>query len=336
MRLAEEISGFGSVAVVGLAKNTGKTTALNHILRDAHDTGLKIGVTSIGVDGETTDRVTHTTKPEIRLYPGTVFATGESYYAARRIQSEVTGVGERATALGRVVTARALSEGKVLLSGPPDTPALARLIEEMHAQGADTVLVDGALSRLSPANPAINEALVLATGAALSPDIRRIVEKTAFVCDLVRLPQADVPRIGDLTEREEICEITEEGETVTLGLRSALELDRLRERVTGKHPRLFIPGMAGDKLLEFLSQRKETAAMELIVKDFTRVFASAPTVRAFLSRGGRISVVRRPALIAVTVNPVSPQGYVVNGEKLAEELEKKLGLPVINVKDEEI
>ena len=92
------------------------------------------------------------------------------------------------TALGRVVTAKALQEGKILLSGPSSGSALKRWMSSLNNFGIDLILVDGALSRLSTASPAISEAMVLSTGAAFSANIKDLVARTSFVVDLINLP----------------------------------------------------------------------------------------------------------------------------------------------------
>ena len=58
------------VGIAGTAKNTGKTTALNALLRAAHEHGTLVGVTSIGYDGESIDTVTGLPKPSIFLEAG--------------------------------------------------------------------------------------------------------------------------------------------------------------------------------------------------------------------------------------------------------------------------
>ena len=64
----DEIRKLRSLAVVGLAKNTGKTETLNYVLRGLSAEAECVAVTSIGVDGERTDRVTQTEKPEIFFF----------------------------------------------------------------------------------------------------------------------------------------------------------------------------------------------------------------------------------------------------------------------------
>lgn len=323
------IGGYGSVAVAGLAKNVGKTVTLRHLLREGTRRGLRLGVTSIGVDGESIDSVSATRKPEITLYPGVVFATSEAHYRRRRLQSEVTGVARRHTALGRVVVAKALSAGKTLLSGPADTTSLREVIWMLRSEGAGTVLVDGALSRLSPASPAVTDAMVLATGAALSPEISRIVSRTSFVCSLTELPEVDSPLGKSLEGLEgDLWGIDEEKTPRALGIGSALSLDRVKEGILRFGTVIFNPGIVSDKLLSFLSSLSQIKDITLIVRDFTRLFVQPHTLKVYLGKGGSIKVLERPRLLGVTVNPYSPAGYQVDKDRLVGSLQASLNVPV--------
>ena len=332
MRLAEEITKYRSVAIAGLAKNAGKTVTLNYLIRETHKMAYEIGVTSIGVDGESIDRVTNTEKPEIRLYRGMLFATSETHYRQRTIESEVIGLSPRQTSIGRVVTARALSDGKVLLSGPSDSLSLRRLINDMHRQGIRTVLVDGALSRVSLASPAVTDAVILATGAALSPDIRTIVSKTRFVCSLVDLPEADAlqrEKFKDITSG--VWALDKDGIPVDLGIKTSLDLKAIKEGMLKYGPKVYAAGAVTDKFLRYLTSQKEIRETELFVRDFTKIFVEPSSLHIFLKSGGKIKVLKKCNLLAVTINPWSPTGFSVDREKLQKALQKEIKVPVIYI-----
>ena len=183
----DEIRKLRSLAVVGLAKNTGKTETLNYVLRGLSAEAECVAVTSIGVDGERTDRVTQTEKPEIFFSRGMTFITSEFHYSHRELTAEIREVSTERTSLGRLVTARTVIPGKVLLSGPASTGGLRRLMERTQRAGICLTIVDGALSRLSLASPAVTEGMLLATGAAVSTNIRELVRQTRYVYELVML-----------------------------------------------------------------------------------------------------------------------------------------------------
>ncbi|MFN3282700.1 MAG: hypothetical protein ACK40Q_00495, partial [Pseudothermotoga sp.] len=68
-----------TIGILGTAKNTGKTTALNSVLKCLND--RRIAVTSIGFDGEDLDHVTGLPKPKVIVDEGTLVVT--SVEAAR-------------------------------------------------------------------------------------------------------------------------------------------------------------------------------------------------------------------------------------------------------------
>ena len=75
--LYELIKPYSSVSLIGMCKNAGKTTVLNRLIKDCRRMDESIALTSIGRDGERSDLVTNTKKPEIFVYDGTIIATAE-------------------------------------------------------------------------------------------------------------------------------------------------------------------------------------------------------------------------------------------------------------------
>ena len=71
--------------------------------------------------------------------------------------------------------------------------------------------------------------------------------------------------------------------------------------------------------------------VELVVGDFTKVFCSQELYRAFIRRGGRISVRMKSELLAVCVNPKAPNGIVLDSDILCKELSMRIGLPVYDI-----
>lgn len=331
MDFIERLSDFGSLAIVGLEKNTGKTECLNYILRQIWNGAELFAFTSIGLDGESVDQVCRVSKPEIELPEGAVFVTSEKHYREKRVAAEVLDVSGYRTALGRLVIARAKSCGKVLLSGPADTGSLKRLIRRMPEFGVRTTVVDGALSRLSLASPAVTEAMVLATGAAVSGNIPELVRRTRYVCDLIGMEETD----RELRERLEgvqrgVWAVTAEGECRDLQLPSVFMLEREGTDLLRYGNRIFVAGAASDRLFRILRMQRQRA--ELIVRDFTRVFAGADAYYAFLREGGKVSVLHRSRLLAVTVNPLSPAGMLLDSDRLRKSMEESLKVPVYDVK----
>lgn len=326
-----DILKYKSLAIVGLEKNTGKTECLNYILGKTGKRAHRFALTSVGIDGESRDQVCRTPKPEIEVPEGMLFVTSEKHYHEKRLVAEIIGISEERTALGRLVTARALSAGKILLSGPSDTGTLKTLISRLQQWGAETTVVDGALSRLSLASPAVTEAMILATGAAVSGNIPELVRKTKYVYERIGLEEVEESLQNRLDRIPQgVWAIDKDGEVVDLQLPSVFMLDKNEQDLFRYGHRIFVAGAVSDRLFHFLKAQKEP--VELVIRDFTRVFAAPETYYAFLRKGGTIKVVHKSKLLAVTVNPVSPTGLVLDSGRLREALAETLGIPVYDVK----
>ncbi|MRT92129.1 hypothetical protein [Ancylomarina sp. 16SWW S1-10-2] len=334
MPFIKEIEKYRSLSIVGLEKNTGKTECLNYVLSRLSGSNKQIALTSIGVDGENTDAVTKTHKPEIEVYEGMIFVTSEMHYQKKKLVAEVLDVSTQSTSLGRLVTAKAKSSDKVIISGPADSMAIKDLIAQMNKFDVDITLVDGALSRKSLGSPAVTDAMILATGAALSANIPQLVYKTKYIYDLISIKAVD-EEIKDclLPIQKGVWAIDNEGNLTDLKIESVLLIEKAKDRLFKKGNRIFVNGAITDKFLNFLKVQKQIKDIEIIVRDFTRIFASPETFYAFIKRGGRIKVLQKTKLIAVCINPVSPDGYCLNSDDLKQALEEKLNLPVYNVRE---
>jgi hypothetical protein len=331
-----EILKYGSVAIVGTEKNTGKTECLNYILSKLHKRNTSVAVTSIGVDGESADRITGTSKPEITVFEDMIFVTSEKHFRLKMLTAEMLNISAERTSLGRLVTAKAKTGGKVLLSGPANTALLQKIIKQNALFGADITIVDGALSRMSPASPGVAQAMILATGAAFSANIRQLVQKTKFVCKLVSLEHAGKHAQTLLADiNKGLYGIDENGEPHSLNIESAFMLtspETVKTECLRSCKTLFVAGVVNDKLLNFIRMQGSIDGFTLIAKDFTKIFVTPEIYSSFLKKGGCIKVLHKTSLIAVTVNPVSPQGYTLDTKMLQQTLRQNLDFPVYDLR----
>ena len=334
MPFIRDLLHFSSVSVVGLEKNTGKTECLNYILKRLKSSEKQVAVTSIGVDGEEVDRLYHNTKPEITLYDGMVFVTSEKHYREKQLVAEIMDVSNRKTALGRLITARVQSSGKTLLSGPPDTLWLQKILQTMKAQHIDLTLVDGALSRLSLASPAVTDAMILTTGASLSENLTKLLQLTLFACKMIALEEVEPPLKQQLEPIEKgIWAIDDAGNIHDLNIPSVFGMGERSGEIFKHGNTLFVSGAISDNFLINLRIQPQSKDMTLIIKDFSKAFFSEDAYKAFVNRGGVIKVLRRTKLIAVCVNPVSPSGRRFDSDELQQRMKEVLGgVPVYDVR----
>ena len=332
MPFIEDVLKYKSISFVGMEKNAGKTQTLNYVLSRLRTfSNLKLAISSIGVDGETLDIVTSTSKPEIEIYPNTIFITSQSLYNQKEIVSAVEEVSKDYTALGKLITARAITQGKVLLGGPSDTKNLKKLLEKLE-KDTDLILIDGALSRKSFGSPTITDAMILSTGASLSASLNVVVKKTKFIYQMTQLPQYQSTLAEQLQNIENgIYAITEEG-IVDLEIPSLMMIDKYKDKIFTYGKRLFVAGALNDKFVQLLKIQKNPQEIEIIIKDFTKIFAQEDNVIQYLYRGGQIKVLDQTNLIAITANPISPTGYNFNNEEMLDALRKEIPINIYNVK----
>jgi hypothetical protein len=324
-RLSELVAGTRALALVGLAKNTGKTVTLRAILAEHAAAGRAVGVTSIGRDGERHDVIdARIDKPSIELQAGDLLAsTGallrESGVAHERIESS----GVR-TPLGEVVIARLTEPGAIVLAGPSGAADARAVAERMLELGAEQALIDGAIDRRAASSPDVADGLLVATGAVLAEHLDQVVSRTSDAVELVRLPRGEL-----------------DGEHVAL--ERALVLNAQPQEIAAllrKHPHastLLIDGALGERFLEgLLAARRERAGRELrlLAADPTHVFLSRRGPRWYARQGITIEVLRTIELKAITVNPVAPQSHSFDSRELREAIESAIsGVAVLDVLD---
>jgi hypothetical protein len=331
MPFIEEVLKYKSISFVGMEKNAGKTQTLNYVLgRLRTFSNIKLALTSIGVDGETVDIVTSSSKPEIEIYPDTTFITSQALYAQKEIVSAIEEISKETTALGKLITAKAITRGKVLLGGPSNNKSLKEFIEKL-TQTHDITLVDGALSRKSFGSPSITQAMILSTGASLSASLPVVVKKTKFIYQMTQLPQYR-EHYEDLQQIESgIYAITQEG-IIDLQIPSLMMIDKYKDKIFAKGTRIYVAGALNDKFVQFLKIQKNIKEIEIIIKDFTKIFAQEDNVLQYLNKGGQIKVLEKTNLIAITANPISPTGYNFNNEEMLEALRKEIPINIYNIK----
>jgi hypothetical protein len=339
--LHELVAGTRMLALVGLAKNTGKTETLAALLREHAKAGRPIGVTSIGRDGEEHDVIdARIEKPRVRLQAGDLVATTGALLRSSGVAHErLSRTGVR-TPLGEVVLARMSKPGSVEVAGPSAAAELRSVGEEMLLLGAQQALLDGAIDRRAASSPAVADGLVMATGAILGEDIEDVVRATSDAVDLVRLP----PAAEEDDDDGRAGEHGDAGERERLSLERRLVLNAEPTEIATllrEHPRastLTVDGALGERFLEgLLAARSERAGRELriVAGDPTKVFLSRRGTRWYARQGIEIEVRRTIALKAITVNPVAPQSHRFDSRQLRELIAAAVpDVPVLDVLDD--
>jgi hypothetical protein len=328
---------FKTLSIVGMAKNAGKTTALNYLIDEAMDEGLRLGITSTGRDGELIDLVTGTDKPRIFIETGTLVSIPSKLYELADAGLEILSMTGYSTPLGQILICRAAESGYVQIAGPLNVKDHKKLCREMLSLGADLVLIDGAVDRKSVAAPGISDGVILATGAVISRSLKKVVEETQHVANLYGLPMlADEPAKGiilDHQDRDQIILIDRQHQFKFLNLKTGLSASRfLDEIIDDQTAFVYIPGALTQSVVSDIHPAR-FKQLQFIIKDPTRIFIEANPWQILVRRGFKVRVLDSITLAAITVNPYSPAGYSFEHEALLGAMRAAITtIPIMDVK----
>jgi hypothetical protein len=334
--ILETIKKYKTVSIIGMDKNVGKTTVLNHILSKAWGS-LALGVTSIGRDGEDKDGVTGTEKPKIYVRSGTYIATAKECLFKGDITKEIIEATGIHTPMGEVIIAKAISDGYIELAGPSLNAYMKEICNRLSLLGGELILVDGALSRRSLASPSVTEACILSTGASLSRSMDKVVEMTSYMVRCLSLKKESDDEILELAKvilRDvKVGIIYKDKSFKALDLETSLAAGKdIVENLASEVSHVLIRGVISDKLIEdIIKTTDKYKGTTFLIEDGTKLFLSQDNLEKFERLGGGFRVIENINLAYVTCNPVSPYGYSFDKELFIEKLRRSINLPIIDV-----
>lgn len=186
--LARE-GGRGSLVVVGTGKNVGKTVAMRAIADAAVRRGLRVGMTSIGRDGEAVDASDALAKPRLFLRPQTVIATARHLLPVHPA-SELLDFTPWSTAAGAVVFARVRNAAYYELAGPATAAGVRACVHRFADFGCDQIIVDGALDRVA-ALAGGADAVIVSVGASAARTVEEAVDDARALVARLGVPRFD-------------------------------------------------------------------------------------------------------------------------------------------------
>lgn len=331
--LKKYLDHFEVLSVVGMCKNAGKTTVVNKMIESMFNK-YKLAITSIGIDGETTDLVTNTEKPEIYVPKGSLIATAKSTLAESDITYKVIEVLTMTTPLGQIILIEALSDGFVKIAGPSFNSQLEQVIKIFKSNGAQKIIVDGAASRKQLAKTSVCDALILATGASYNASLDRVVNDTRIQTEVLELEYSLSKRkAAQILKHTKLGFIyndsTVKAFNVELGFES---IDTINNQFNNQVSSIVIGGAVTDTILSSLiSNIKKVKDVEVIVQNPVNIIASPKVIEKFFDAGLKLTTVEKSKLLFVSINPVSAYGYSFDALEFEDKLSKEINNDIINV-----
>ncbi|MBA2664994.1 MAG: hypothetical protein H0U74_22090 [Bradymonadaceae bacterium] len=314
------------LAFVGVAKNSGKTTTLNFVVRQAAARGESLALMSLGIDGESRDALLGTAKPKIYVEPGQWVVTAQKAIEGCSARLEYVDTLGIETLLGEVFIARVLSAGNVVLAGLRHREDVLRALEKLEHCQINRMLIDGAYGRVAAAHAQVSDAVIVSTGAVVATSVAAIVEKTAGLIEPLTLAAVTQDRHVALGLRAVEAQTTllgrADGSTVTLSPPSALlGLAGATKLWTHEVDAIAVPGLVSDRVAELLLG-VSGPRRALIVPDGTSFHLSLRLWRR-LCQSWDVVVLHQSTIAAISVNPTSVQGHHVDREQLIEALQRR-------------
>ncbi len=327
---------YKTISIVGMAKNAGKTTALNYLIEEAMDEGLQLGITSTGRDGETTDLVTGTDKPRVYLYEDTIVSVPTQLYELAEAGLEIVRKSAYRTSIGELLLCRVADSGYVQIAGPVATADTKKMCAEMFDMGCELILIDGAIDRKSIASPETSDAIILSTGAVLSRSLKKVVEDTSHIVNLYNLPVLEEGTARELVAsrlQDEKIMLIKGDRAEQLDLLTGLGASRfIDEAIDEETQYVYIPGALTKSVIADIHPSK-LKRVQFILKDPTKIFLDAVSWRQLVKKGFTVRVLANITVAAVTVNPFAPSGYSFDHGVLLEAMQKAMpDIPVIDVR----
>lgn len=315
---------YRSLAVVGLAKNVGKTVTVNRLVAAASAAGISLGLTSSGRDGEEFDALSALPKPAVILPENAVVATATGSLGRGDARLEILMATGLYNSLGEIVVAQVREAGRVEVSGPGRVADLKKIIPLLQEQ-VRLVVVDGAIDRVAAA--AVVEGVVLATGAPLGPSAETIIERTVFAARVLMTPGAEaLSRQGrELLAKGGAGVCDSRGAVKALPFATLIDgPGEVGDYLSAEFNCLLVGGALGDSLAERLIEIEASLpGLTIILQDATRIFVDAQRWQR-LDRSVKVRVARPLNLAAITVNPVDPRGRRIDGEEIVAGLRQLL------------
>ncbi len=327
---------YKSISIIGTAKNVGKTTTLNYMINIAKNK-YKLGLTSIGRDGESKDLIFSTPKPRIYVEKGTIIATAKQCIFNSDITKEILVATNLKTPIGEILIIRSLSDGFVELAGPSKNADLLKIKKILYDLNCDLVFVDGAVDRKSYAAPIVTDATILATGAAFSHDIEEVVDHTSYLVNLLSLEAENNLEIVSISKK--IFKIGAIGiissnleMKIIEGINAREALKNIKKDLLVDFPCIVVKGIVSDNFIEeLMNYANYYNRIVLLVEDSTKLFISRDVLSRFQKSGGILKVAYPIKIVGITINPKSPNGDGFSNDKFLKLLKQNIQIPVFNL-----
>ncbi len=336
-RLFEDILNLNALAIVGLSKNSGKTSLLNFLLSRIDTDKKRVGVLTTGRDGEKKDLVFKSDKPEVILKKGVLFST---FYQEASIQSpfiEIKGILDIETPMGKIVIAETKVDIKTQIIGPPSVYEQKYVVNFIRNAGAELILIDGSLDRRSILLSELCEGVIYVAGASYTNKVPKIVSELEKEYNKSLIPQIDQTEIttelSDTLDKNNIIIKYKNGSDFYLESLLGKE-KQLMTKLKGQQDKIkdiFINTSFTDRVFDKVKHQLRKFKGRLIFLNSFNILLNEDNFKLLLTHCDTYTIHSVP-LLAFGVNSFSDTGYHIDCEELRNTLRSKYpNIPILDI-----
>jgi len=309
-----------------MSKNAGKTTSMNAFIKKHEQSA--IGITSIGLDGESIDQITYLPKPKILVKKGMHVATAFNCLSDDHIEYQLVKRTGIYSALGEIVIVKILKDTPVLVAGPTTKRELKKIITLLK-EPSDLVFIDGALNRTTFAALSSIDSVVLAIGASYHENQTRLIEDAHALIHQLTLKKTE--RLKDRARPGMLIQTKDEHLTIKDKSLEAFE-EALKNHDGIKM--IYLKGACTKRYIDMLIKYRVTNCL-LVVDDPTKLLFEPKYYKYLATLNIALEVMHPLTLECITINPHSVYGHDVDANWLKAVLKTKASIEIMNVLETE-
>lgn len=320
-----DIVGKRVVSIIGNVKNAGKTTVLNQILSTYQNPYI---LTSIGLDGEALDQVTHLEKPDVFVRKGDIIITAANTLKQFTATINIVKQYDINTPLGYIVLCEVLAPGIALIAGPSKVSEMHSVIQDSLNIYPYQAIIDGAFFRQSFAQ--VSDGTIFVIGSNYSRDMDKTIENAVNNYWKLTRPLSRNVHINEL--KDEVS-IIRDNQIIRLGFKSLLghQVDVLNQLIDDDI--LFSPKALTDQFVSLWTQHYKDKHFSLILNHPTDLQLSDIGIKRLKELSKQVTVLHPMNILEVCINPYSPSGYIYNSKDFKLKLTDFLNRDIVNVKE---
>lgn len=319
----KNISPQKTIAIVGISKNSGKTSFLNWFIYNLNSE--KIFVTTTGRDGEDTDLVTGQAKPKVYL-PKNTFFTSFSYVINE--QSSCLKVIKKLPnrVIGKELWLyKTLEDIKTEVVGPTTLREQEILVNNFDSDKLDYFIIDGSLDRKSICLSEKTTDIFLIIGASAG-SYSEIIEQAENLSYYTQLKSFSIEKNNTITY------FLKNRKIVSTDLASIYSNESFISEILLNNPEwIYFPGAITDHSWNKLSKRFMEYQGKLIFEHPLNINIKFSELKRFLRSKDLYTRLRFPISL-VGVNSFSVYDMHIDADKLRSSIKKIFNdIPVIDI-----